>query len=276
MGDINLIEVERKAYFYDAAIARTLIQVGAKIFGGYQVASGYQTDGKIRMSDVPVIFAGWSRVVEQLFAGISDNTIIKLPIISYSLTSLQRKVAEIRDPRAIQQYKIRVRKRDSDGNLMVNEPGEILILERYMPVPYEMEIELAIWASNYDQLFQIVEQFGSQFNPDLEFAISDAPLDWTSPTRILHAGGFRIEEYTAEKPDTALVTRANFNVTTRLSLPARVYDATLIHEIDVNFKQLDNHAYYYFGDNLDIPQMPTLDKLVVLATAQQIEDLGNQ
>ncbi len=145
-----------------------------------------------------------------------------------------------------------------------------------MPVPYEMEIELAIWASNYDQLCQLIEQIGSQFNPDLEFAISDAPLDWTSPTRIIHSGAFRIDEYTAEKPDTALIARANFNVTVRLSLPARVYDATLIHEIDINIRQLDNHRYYYFGDNLDVPQMPTLDKLVILATPQQIEDHGNQ
>jgi len=218
-----------------------------------------------------------SRVTEQLFGGISDNTILKMPIMSYSLNSLQRKLSEIRDPRAIQQYKVRVRKRDADGNLLINEPGEYLIVERYMPVPYEMDIDLAIWASNYDQLNQLIEQIGSQFNPDLEFSISDAALDWTSPTRILHAGAFRYQEVApSEKPDPAMVARAEFVVTTRLSLPARVYDATLIHEIDVNIRELEDHAYYYFGDNLDIPQMPTLDKLVVLATPQQIVEHGGQ
>jgi hypothetical protein len=269
----NFVEVKRKPFFYDAQIARVLIQVGAKCFGGYQVSSGYQTDGKIRMTDVPAVFSGWSRMTQQMFGGISDNTVLKMPIMSYALNSLQRKDAEMRDPRHIQQHVIRTRKRDADGNLLINEPGELIVVERYMPVPYEMDIELAIWASNYDQLNQLVEQIGSQFNPDQEIEISNSPSDWTSPTRILHNGNVAYDETTpSERPDPAMIARLSFIVTTRLSLPVRVYDATLIHEIDVNFRELEDFGYMYFGDNIDIPGFPLLNELVIIATPQEIID----
>lgn len=273
----NFVEVEPKPFFYDAQIARVLIQVGAKVFGGYQVVSGYQIDGKVRFTRVPVVFSGWSRVTQQMFGGISDNTIMKMPIMSYAINSLQRKESELRDPRHIQQHVIRTRKKDPDGNLLINQPGELVVVERYMPVPYEMDIELSIWASNYDQLNQIVEQLCSQFNPDLELAISDSPSDWTSPTRILHNGAVSYDEITpAERPDPAIIARLSFIVTTRLSLPVRVYDATLIHEIDVNIRELEDFGFMYFGENIDLPGMPLLNELVIIATPQQIIDHEGQ
>lgn len=271
------IQVARKPFFYDAQIARHLIQVGTKCFGGYQVVSGQQSDGNVRFTDVPVVYAGMSRVTEQLFGGISDNVVMRLPIISYSLNSLQRKEAEMRDPKHIQQYVIKLRKRDPDGNLLVNEPGELIVVERYMPVPYEMAIDLVIWASNYDQLQQLVEQIGSQFNPDQELQISDSPADWTSPTRILFSGQVRYDEVSpAEKPDPALIARMSFVITTRLSLPVRVYDAALIHEVDVNIRELEDFGYMYYGENIDLPNMPLLNRLVIIATPQEIVDHEGQ
>lgn len=267
------INVQRKPFFYDAHISRTLIQIATKCFGGFQVVSGQQADGQIRFTDVPVVFAGWSRVAQQVFEGGNDNTVMRLPVMSFALNSLQRKAEEMRDPKHVQQWVIKTRKRDPDGNLMVNEPGELVVLERYMPVSYEMDLELAIWASNYDQLHQLVEQIGSQFNPDQEVQISDSPADWTSPTRILHNGQIQYDEVSyAEKTDAALAARMSFIVTTRLSLPVRVYDAALIHEIQVNFREMEDFGYQYFGENIDLPQFPLLTELIIQATPQEIVD----
>lgn len=267
------LNVQRKPFFYDAHISRTLIQVATKCFAGFQVVSGQQTDGKVRFTDVPLVFAGWSRVVQQVFEGGSDNTVMRLPMMSFALNSLQRKAEEMRDPKNIQQWVIKTRKRDADGNLMVNEPGELVVVERYMPVAYEMDIELAIWASNYDQLHQLIEQIGSQFNPDQEIQISNSAADWTSPTRILHNGQIQYDEVAnGEKVDAALVARMSFSVTTRLSLPVRVYDATLIHEIEVNIREMEDFGYMYFGDNIDLPQFPLLSELEIVATPQEIVD----
>lgn len=269
--------VALKPFFYDAQISRVLIQVGTQCFGGYQVVSGYQTDGAVRLTPVPCLFAGYSRVIQQLFGGTSDNVVSKLPMISYAMTALQRKDAEIRDPKHIQQYVLRLRKRDADGNLLINEPGELIVVERYMPVPHELQLDLTIWASNWDQLNQLVEQILSEFNPDQEISISDSPADWTSPTRILYMGQTQYSEVSpGGNPDAAMTAKMSFVVTTRLSLPVRVYDAALIHEIDVNIRELEDFGYMYFGENIDLPNMPLLSEMTILASPQEIVDHEGQ
>jgi hypothetical protein len=271
------MEVERRKFFYDAQIARTLIQIGAKCFGGYQVVSGFQTAGKLRLINVAVLFGSSSRVNAQLFGGGSDNVVPRLPIMSYTITSMVRKLEEIRDPQSVNRQVIRYRARDPDGNLLVNQPGKIMVVERAMPVPYDIEMDLAIWPSNYDQMIQIIEQICSVFNPDLEIAISNSPLDWTSPTRVLYQGQVQFEEIIqAENPDPQQIARLQFKTTVRLSLPVRVYDASLIHQVDLNIHEIEDIGFFYFGDNLEVPNMPTLDRLEIRATTQDIEDAGDQ
>lgn len=271
--------VKPRKFFYDAQIARLMTQIGVKCFGGYQVMTGLQEDGAVRLKDVPVVYGGWDRVASQLAGGISDNVVPSLPIISYTLTSMTRKLAEIRDPMEVQQYVVRMRARDPDGNLLVNQPGKYIVIERYMPVPYDIDVDVAIWSSNTDQLMQLIEQFGTAFNPDLEVGVSESPLDWTSPTRLLFKNTIQFSEEAitpSAKLDPMRVAQMQFSTTARLSLPVRVYDAALIHEIDVNVRELEDWGYFYFGDNIDIATMPLLDNLRIEATPQEIVDHNNQ
>jgi hypothetical protein len=270
---MTTIEVPEKPFFYDAHISRVLIQVASKCFAGFKVVSGQQTDGKLRFTRVPLVFKGWSRMVQDILSGGSDNNVIRLPVASFALRSLQRKTSEMRDPKHIQQWVIKTRQRDADGNLMVNEPGELIVVERYMPVSYNMDIELVFWASNYDQLHQLVEQIGSQFNPDQEVQISDSPADWTSPISVIHTGQVQYDEVSrGDKPDSALTASMSFTSTIRMSLPARVYDATLIHEIEVNIREMEDFGYMYFGSNIDLPLYPLLSNLTIIASPQEILD----
>lgn len=269
--------VERRKFFYDAQVARLLTQIGAKCFGGYQVITGYQTDGKVRLVDVPLIYGSLSRVDAQLFGGGSENVVPRLPIMSYTMTSMSRKGSEIRDPQGVQQHVVRYRARDPDGNLLVNQPGKLIVIERLMPVPYDVSLSLAIWPSNVDQQMQLVEQIGSEFNPDHQIMLSNSPLDWTSPTTVLFDGKFQYDEVIhVENPDPQPITIMNFTTTLYLSLPVRVYDATLIHEIDVDIHELEDFGFFYYGENIEIPDMPTLANLVIKATEEEILDHGNQ
>lgn len=273
----GVIEVQPRKFFYDAQLARLLVQIGTKIFGGYEVISGFQRDGKVRLKDVPVVYGGISRVVSQFFGAMSENVVVSLPMMSYTVAGMSRKTNEIRDPQQTQQFVVRYRARDPDGNLLVNQPGRLVVIERLMPVPYEMEVNLQIWSSNTDQLMQMVEQFCAVFNPDLEIALSDSPLDWTSPTRILFRGDVNFQEINVEQnPDPMQIATLTFNTTLRLSLPVRVYDADLIHEIDVNIRDLQDYEFMYFGDNLEIGSMPLLDNMIIRASPQEIIDHGDQ
>jgi hypothetical protein len=273
----DMVEVERRKFFYDAQIARAIIQIGQKCFGGYQVMTGYQTDGNVRMIDVPVVFGSMSRVVAQLFGGGGDNVVPRLPVMSYTITAMKRKLDEIRDPYSVVQQLVRLRARDADGNLLVNQPGKIVVVESAMPVPFDVELELAIWPSNYDQMMQLVEQITAVFNPDQEIMLSNSPLDWTSPTRVLFAGNVAFEEVIqAENPDPQQICRMQFTTTVRISLPVRVYDADLIHKIDVNIREMDDLGFFYFGDNLEVVDMPLLDSMEIKAKPKEIEEAGDQ
>jgi hypothetical protein len=273
----NDLEVPRRKFFYSSHIARTLIQIGAKCFGGYQVISGYQTDGNLRLIDVPVLFGSLSRVASQLFGGGGDNVVPKLPIMSYTISSMQRKLEEIRDPQSVSRQIVRLRARDPDGNLIPNAPGRIIVVESAMPVPYDIGLDLAIWPSNYDQMIQLVEQLCAVFNPDLEIAISNSPLDWTSPTRVLYQGQVQFEEIIqSENPDPQQIARMQFKTTVRLSLPVRVYDAELIHEVDVNIREMEDFGFFYFGDNFNVVDMPTLDQMQIKASPTDVETTGGQ
>lgn len=270
-------EVPRRKFFYDAHIARTLIQIGRKCFGGYQVVSGYQTDGKVRLISVPVVYGSMSRTVANLFSGGSDNAVPKLPIMSYTIGAMQRKLSEVRDPQSTVQQLVRYRAKDADGNFLVNTPGKIMVVESAMPVPYEMDLELAIWPSNSDQLMQLIEQICAVFNPDQEIAISNAPLDWTSPISVIFSGSVQFEEVVVgENPDPQQIARLSFKATIRLSLPIRVYEPNLIHQVDVNIHELEDLSFYYYGDNLEVVNMPTLDKLEIRASDAEIEEAGDE
>ncbi len=124
---------------------------------------------------------------------------------------------------------------------------------------------------------QLIEQICTVFNPDQEIAISNAPLDWTSPMRVLYQGQVQFEEIIqSENPDPQQIARMQFKATVRLSPPVRVYDASLIHEVDINIHKLEDIEFYYFGDNLEIVDMPTLDRLEIIASNSEIDEAGDQ
>jgi T4-like virus Myoviridae tail sheath stabiliser len=274
----NKIYTQKKPFFYDAQIVRILQQLGSKVFGGYQVVTGTQRDGKVRFKNVPVLYGGWSRIVQQIFGGDGDNVIPTLPMMSYCIVSMERKAEMTQNPQNVRTDTVRIRARDPDGNFLVNQPGKFITVERMMPVPYQINVELSILTSNADQMFQLIGQICPAFNPDQEFQLSNSPLDWTSITRIFYEGGIIFEEIKEQgkSPDPILLCRLNFYVITLLSLPVKVYDSTLIHEIDIEIHELEDYGYFMFGENIDLPNMPLLDGLQIIATEESIIEHGNQ
>jgi hypothetical protein len=77
-----------------------------------------------------------------------------------------------------------VRQRTYDDNTQTYETtqGNAFTIERLMPVPYKMGINLDFWSSNTNQKFQMFEQISTLFNPSLEIQSTDNYIDWTSLT----------------------------------------------------------------------------------------------
>lgn len=261
------ISLKRKPFFYDAQIKRMLCQL-MSVFAGYQVMTGNQRDGRRRFIDVPIIYGDHSHAVAYSMNGGSDNAMASLPIMSLYMTGLQQKAEWRQNPQHYETYHFIERARDPDGNPLVNIPGKRRTVERYMPVPYDLNFEVSMWASNNDQGYQLVEQICSVFNPDMDVMLSNSPADWIFLSTIIFQGQVNFEKAAANLGSGSnlnpyYVFTLPFQVWVWLSPPAKLYEPKVIREVHVPIKELE--------DAVDFDAMGDLDGFVVQATPEDIE-----
>ena len=58
--------------------------------------------------------------------------------------------------------------------------GNAYSVERIMPLPFNMEIQVDVWTSNLEQKYQLIEQILVAMYPEFEIQNSDNALDWTA------------------------------------------------------------------------------------------------
>ena len=264
--------LKRKPYFYDAQFKRLIVQVLAA-FAGYQVRTGVQRDGHHHMLDVPIVYGGMDRAVGYLFQGGSENTVPYLPIMSLIDLGYRQKNEWRQQPQHIEKKRYVERARDNDGKLIVGQPGRHVTVERYMPVPYEVSFDLSMWTSNKDQAFQLIEQIGVVFNPELDIALSNGYADWAFLTTLNFDGEIRVESVQADgtNSDPFTVHSMSFTTTLWLSPPVRVLDTQPIFEIHVPILDqgsLDSDVL--MADTVLIDDLEQLDKCVIRADENDI------
>ncbi len=263
--------LRRKPYFYDAQLKRLLLQI-MSCFTGYQVRTGNQRDGKHRFLDVPVIFGDMDKVSGYILQGGSENTMAYIPIMSLMMTAMTQKANWRQNPQHAEKYNFIERAMDADGQPIANAPGRKMTIERFQPVPYDITVELSIWASNYDQGYQLVEQIATVFNPDMDIQVSNSPADWTILTSLIFQGDVRFEKAvpSGTEVDPLYIFGMSFDTVIWLSPPAKVYETTYIYEINVPIKEIE--------EGLDFDSFETLDGIVIKADADDIlffESLGS-
>jgi hypothetical protein len=117
-------------------------------------------------------------------------------------------------------------------------PEDLTVVKRAMPVPYNMTVELSIWASNTQQMDQILEQILVLFNPDLQIQKSDAPFDWTKLTKVELTDIANEENYPSSTVQRAIVWTLSFEMPIFLSVPMGVKD-DLVRRVIVQIGMLD-------------------------------------
>ncbi len=262
---------KRKPYFYDNQLKRLLLQVMA-CFSGYQVRTGNQRDGKHRFLDVPIIYGDMDRVTGYVLQGGSENVMGYIPIMSMMMTGLTQKAAWRQAPQHYEKFNYIEREMDADGNLVEGAPGKKKTVERFQPVPYDVTLELSMWASNYDQGYQLVEQIATVYNPDMDIQLSNSPADWTFLTSLIFQGDVKMEKAVpgGTEVDPLYIFGMTFDTVLWLSPPAKVYDTTYIYEIHVPIKEIEA--------GLDFDDYQTLDGCIIKADADDIiffESLGS-
>jgi hypothetical protein len=165
-------------HFYDGQIRRYLTQL-VRMFSNFTVREG---DGKIRQT--PVLYGDLTRQVANIIRENSESKIPSVPRMSLYITGLEIDRERTSDSSYVSKINVRERAYNKDGEEYLNTQGKNYTVERLMPTPYKLTVNLDIWSSNTDQKLQLLEQIGQLFNPSLELQTTDNFIDWTSITTV--------------------------------------------------------------------------------------------
>ena len=168
-------------FFYDEQIRRFLLQF-TRIFTGFQVEYGRETDGpnKAALLRVPVRYGDASRNAQTIIQENSASSLPSTPLMTFYITSLDYDRERIQEPYFVNKINVRQRTYDSASETYDTTQGNAFTIERLMPVPYKLTMNLDIWTSNTNQKLQLLEQILTLFNPSLEIQSTENYIDWTS------------------------------------------------------------------------------------------------
>ena len=149
-------------YFYDAQIRRYLLQF-MRIFSEFQVSEG-KRNGVTYYNKTPVRYADMQRMVAHILKKGSENMVNSTPFIACSINSLLIARDRVHEPMLVDKLQIAERQFDSTANAYSTSanastrPGNLYSTDRYMPVPYNLTMQVDIWSGNTDQKLQLLEQ----------------------------------------------------------------------------------------------------------------------
>jgi hypothetical protein len=160
----------------------------ARVFSNFDVEYGANQAGQGPGSEadtlirVPVRYGDSSRQAQTILQNNSANDMPSTPLMTFYITDLKYDRARMQEPYFVNNIAVRQRTYDSATDTYETTQGNAFTIERAMPVPYEMTINLDIWTSNTNQKMQLLEQILTLFNPGLEIQSTDNYIDWTSLT----------------------------------------------------------------------------------------------
>jgi hypothetical protein len=218
-------------FFYDEQIRRFLLQF-IRAFSNFQVEYGKDRDGNTTLLTVPVKYGDATRMVSSIIRENSENKIIPTPMISCYVTGMEYNRERIQDPTFVDKKHIRMRKFDPNTNEYTTQQGNAFTIERLMPVPYTLQMNVDIWTSNTNQKLQLLEQILVLFNPSLEIQSTDNYLDWTSLSMIeLAATQWTSRAVPVGVDESIDIATLSFTVPIWLTAPAKVKKLGVINKI---------------------------------------------
>jgi len=174
-------------FFYDNQIRRFLLQF-AKIFSNWYVTNGKDPNGNDILIRVPIMYGDQSRQVSTVIANNSASNLPSAPIITYWISGLEYNQNWMQNPTYIEKVNVRQRAYNTETQSYETTQGQAFTVERLMPVPYTLRMQVDFWTTNYNQKLQLIEQLGTLFNPSLEIQSTDNFVDWTSLSVVYQDG----------------------------------------------------------------------------------------
>lgn len=207
--------IDQKDYWYDGQLRQYVLQF-MSIFYGLQVQTGNQACGTPTMVTVPTVYGSKDRVVAAAMAGNTQNRTFALPIMAANIMGMtiddaRRKSTDIEVSRRIM---------PATGVF----PDDLRSVTTVSPVPYALNVELAIYASNTQQLHQIIEQILVLFNPDFQLQVSNSAVDVSRITSVILTDIASEENYPVGGDRRVVSWTLQFTIPIYLSVPVAVKD----------------------------------------------------
>jgi hypothetical protein len=235
-------------YFYDEQIRSYLLQFCA-IFSGLQVQTGKDASGQTEMISVPIHVGNKDRVVAAIMTANNQNKTFSLPIMSawiqgIDLAPERRKGIGVVDSRVYMPH----------GGVF---PNDLAVVQRVMPVPYNLTLELSLYVSNTNQLHQILEQILMLFDPILQIQTTDSPFDWTKITTVELTGINNEENYPVGQDRRIINWSLNFLLPMWISAPLDVKNE-VVQKILIKIGDLKGFSLNEYDENGDLAPFTTI------------------
>lgn len=181
-------------------------------------------------------------------AGNTQNRVFSLPAMAAHLQALELAPERRRTPGMLDQ-----RTTMPVGGVF---PDDLTVIKRAAPVPFNAVVELGIYASNTDQLYQILEQILVLFNPDIQIQKSDGPFDWTKLTRVELTDIANEENYPAGTERRVIQWTLTFSMPIYLSIPMGIKD-DLVRKIIIQLGDLGQMVVNEVDENGELTPFGT-------------------
>tara|TARA_A200000159_G_scaffold148694_1_gene156633 strand:- start:14 stop:1012 length:999 start_codon:yes stop_codon:yes gene_type:complete len=145
-------------YFYNEVLRRTIISFGT-LFNNISIKHEDSSDNVVSVVKIPLAYGPTQKFLARINQSPDLNKpfAITLPRMSFEFTGLTY------DPS---------RKVSTVQNFTVKDPNDgSIVKKQYMPVPYNMQFELAIMSKLNDDALQIIEQILPYFQPAFNLTV---------------------------------------------------------------------------------------------------------
>ena len=237
-------------WFYDEQIRRFLLQF-ARIFSNFNVEYGRNEEGTNHtLIRVPVRYGDSSRQVSTVMQNNSPNALPSTPLMTFYITSLDYDRPRMQEPYHVSKMNVRQRYYDTATDTYETTQGNAFTIERLMPVPYSLTINLDIWTSNTNQKFQLLEQIIPLFNPALEIQSTDNFIDWTSLSVVeLESSRWSSRTIPVGTEDPIDIATLTFKIPIWITSPAKVKKLGVVERIVASVFDANGDAANAIMDN---------------------------
>jgi len=216
----------------------------------FQIEYGRNEQGTTDLVRVPVRYGDASRQAQTIIQQNSRNSLPSTPLMTFYITGLDYDRPRMQEPYYVNRVAVRQRTYDTNTDTYETTQGNAFTIERLMPVPYKLTINLDIWTSNTNQKMQLFEQIATLFNPSLEIQSTDNYLDWTSLSTVdLEKVNWSSRTIPQGVDDAIDIMTMTFSIPIWISSPAKVKKLGVVERIVASIYDAKGDAANAILDN---------------------------